>query len=81
MHFGTRTTVARDEDLERGHNSNADICMKAVDRKFMSSLFPVVVPQNSTIGQQRQQKSELQFDKFPIPSSFLVWKKFDSQRK
>ena len=26
------------------------------------------------VGQQRQQISELQFDRFPNPSSFLVWK-------
>ena len=26
------------------------------------------------IGQQRQQMSELKFDKFPNPQSFLVWK-------
>ena len=26
------------------------------------------------VGQQRQQISELPFDKFPTPSSFLCWK-------
>ena len=32
------------------------------------------------VGQQRQQTSELQFDKFPNPSSFLVWKtRFETQ--
>ena len=41
----------------------------------MSSSFPVDIPQNSMVGQQRQQISELQFDKFPTPSSFLCWKK------
>ena len=40
----------------------------------MSSLLPVEFPQNSMVGQQRQQRSELQFDKFPTPSSFLCWK-------
>ena len=40
----------------------------------MSSIIPVKFPQNSTVGQQRQQISELQFDKFPNPPSFLVWK-------
>ena len=30
----------------------------------MRSLFPVDIPQNSMVGQQRQQISELQFDKF-----------------
>ena len=40
----------------------------------ISSLFQVDVPQNSTVRQQRQQISELQFDKFPTPSTFLCWK-------
>ena len=39
-----------------------------------SSQNPVDFPQNYVVGQQRQQVSELQFDKFPNPSSFLVWK-------
>ena len=36
--------------------------------------MPVEFPQNSMDGQQRQQISELQFDKFPNPHSFFVWK-------
>ena len=32
------------------------------------------LPQNFMVGQQRQQISELQFDKFPNPKSFIVWK-------
>ena len=40
----------------------------------MSSFVPVDTPQSSLFGQQRQQISELQFDKFPIPQSFLCWK-------
>ena len=40
----------------------------------MSSLTLVEFPHNSTVGQQRQQISELQFDKFLVPSSFLCWK-------
>ena len=39
-----------------------------------SSKHPVDIPQNYVVGQQRQQMSELQFDRFPNPSSFLVWK-------
>ena len=39
-----------------------------------SSKNPVDIPQNYVVGQQRQQISELQFDKFPIPQSSLVWK-------
>ena len=38
-----------------------------------SSTMPVELPQNYMVGQQRQQISELQFDKFPNPQSFLVW--------
>ena len=30
VHIGTETPVARDEDQNKGHNSNADICKKAV---------------------------------------------------
>ena len=40
----------------------------------MSSLMPVKIPQNRMVGQQRQQISELQFDTFPTPHSFLCWK-------
>ena len=40
----------------------------------MNSPLPVDIPQNPMVGQQRQQISELQFDKFPNPRSFLVWK-------
>ena len=40
----------------------------------VSSLFPVELPQNYMVEQQRQQISELQFDKYPNPQSFLVWK-------
>ena len=38
-----------------------------------SSTMPVKLPQNYVVG-QRQQISELQFDKFPHPQSFMVWK-------
>ena len=37
-----------------------------------NSTIPVELPQNDVVGQERQQISELQFDKFPTPSSFLV---------
>ena len=39
-----------------------------------SSTTIVELPQNHMVGQQSQQISELQFDKFPYPQSFLVWK-------
>ena len=37
-------------------------------------FFPAEVPQNSLANQQRLQISELQFDKFPILSTFSRWK-------
>ena len=40
----------------------------------MSSSIRVEISQNSMVGHQRQQISELHFDKFPAPQSFLVWK-------
>ena len=40
----------------------------------MNSLIPVELQQNSMVGQQRQQISELQLYTFPNPQSFLVWK-------
>ena len=39
-----------------------------------SSYIPVDIPQSSMVGQQRQQISELQYDKFPTPSTFSCWK-------
>ena len=48
--------------------------MFATSPLTMSSKRRVDNPQNYVVGQQRQQMSELQFDRFPDPSSFLVWK-------
>ena len=47
----------------------------------MNSFRPVGIPQNSVAGQQRLQISgELQFVKFPTPSTFSCWKiRFKSQ--
>ena len=39
-----------------------------------SSTMPVELLQNYMVGQQRQQISELQFDKFSTPSTFSCWK-------
>ena len=39
-----------------------------------SSAILVKLSQIDMVGQQRQQISELQFDKFPNPQSFSVWK-------
>ena len=44
----------------------------------MSSSTPVELPLNYMVGQQRQQISELRFDKFPIHNSFWC-EKFDSK--
>ena len=40
----------------------------------MSSSIPLEIQQNPMVGQQRQKISELQFDKFPAPHSFLCRK-------
>ena len=40
----------------------------------MSSLIQLDIPQNSMVGHQRQQISELHFEKIPNPQSFSVWK-------
>ena len=50
VHIGPGTLVARDEDLNRGA-----IPMPTFARRpsTISSLFPVDVPQNSMVGQQR----------------------------
>ena len=44
---------------------------EGVDHEFVNTTE---IPLNFIVGQQRQQISELQFDKFPNPQSFLVWK-------
>ena len=67
----TGRLVARDEDRNKD-----TIPMPTFARRpsTMSSTTPVEIPRNSMVGQQRQQISELQFDKFPSPHSFLCWK-------
>ena len=43
-------------------------------------FLPAEIPQNSMAVQQRLQISELQFDKFPTPSTFSCWtKRFEPQ--
>ena len=71
MHIGTGTPVARDED-----QTGDTIPMPSFSRRpsTISSLFPVDIQHNSMVGQQRQQISELQFDKFLTHSAFLCWK-------
>ena len=58
----------------RDHKQSKDtIPMPTFARRpsTMSSTIPVELPKNSMVGQQI---SKLQFDKFPTPQSFLVWK-------
>ena len=68
---GSETLFARDDKQIRG---TIPMPTFAGRPSTMSSTIPVDFPQNSLIGQQRQQISELQFDKFPNPHSVLVWK-------
>ena len=67
----TGTPVARDEDQKRRTIPTPTFARRPSTR---SSLFLVDIPQQSMVGQQRQQRSELQFDKFPTPFPFLCWK-------
>ena len=71
MLISTGAPVAREE--ERIGNTTT---MPMPERRpsIMNSFLPVEIPPNSTAGQQRLQISELQFDKFPTPSSFMSWK-------
>ena len=70
MHIGTGDAGARGEDLTQG-----TIPMRMFARRpsTMSSRIPVGFPQNSIVGQQRQQVSELHCDKFRTSSAFLNW--------
>ena len=69
--IGTGTSVARDDEQNKG---TIPMPMFARRPSTMSSSIPLEIPQNPTFGQQRQKISELQFDKFPAPHSFLCWK-------
>ena len=71
VHIGTRTLVARDEDRNKGTLPMPTFAKRP---STMNSLFPVHIPQNPMVGQQRQQISELQCDEFLSSSSFLCWK-------
>ena len=68
---GSVTPFTRDDKQGKG-----TIPMPTCARRSstMSSTIPVELPKNSLVGPQRQQISELQFEKFPSPRSFLVWK-------
>ena len=60
VHFGSGTPFARDEDLNRGTIPTSTFARRP---STISSLFSVDIPQNSMVGQQRQQISDLQFEK------------------
>ena len=55
----------------RKHNPNARLLQEG--RRLWAPLF-LWIFHSSMVGQQRQQISELQFNKFPDPQSVLVWK-------
>ena len=59
--------------------STTPMPMSARRPSTMISFLPAKVPQNSLAVQQRLQISELQFDKFPTPSTFSCWKISPSQ--
>ena len=63
-----RDSCPRTWRFKQRHNSNADICRKAVDNEFST----VDIPQNSMVGQQRQQISKLQFFRTPHFSCWII---------
>ena len=71
VHVCTEALVARGEDQI---GSTIPMPTFAGRLSTMSSFLPVDMPQNAKVGQQRQQISELQFDKFTTPSTFSCWK-------
>ena len=68
---GTGTLFTRDDKQSR---DTLPMPTFAGRPSTTSSTIPLEFQQNSTIGQQRQQMSELQFDKFPNLQKFLVRK-------
>ena len=67
----TKTFHASEDRLNQG---TIPMPTFATNPLTTSSTIPVELPQNYMVGQQRQQILELQFDKFPNPQTFLVWK-------
>ena len=63
----TLTFFTRDEDQIRGTIPMPTFVGKP---STMHSFLPAEIPQNTLAVKQRQQISELQFDKFPDPQSF-----------
>ena len=77
VHIGTKNSFRKGWRFKKG---TIPMLTFAGRPSTLSSLIPVKFPQNSMVGQQRQQISILQFDKFPDPQLFLVWK-YDSKIK
>ena len=71
VHVCTGTPVARGEERI---GSTIPMPTFAGRLSTMNPFFLVGIPQNSMAGQQRQQISELQFDKIPTPSTFSCCK-------
>ena len=74
MQSSTGRPVARSEEQKRDTTSTPRFVKRPSSR---NSLFPAewIYPQNPLVDQQRLQISELQFDKFPTPSTFSCWKR------
>ena len=63
----TKTGHTREDRLNQGTIPTPTFATKPLTT---SSTMPVELPES----EQRQQISELEFDKFPNPQSFFVWK-------
>ena len=68
----TGTSLTRDDEQNQGTIPMPTFATKPLTA---SSTMPVELPQNYMVGQQRQQKSELQFDTFRNPQSYWVWQR------
>ena len=77
VHISTGALVAREEERIGGTIPMPTFASRS---STLSSFMPVDIPQSSMVGQQRQQISELQSDKFLNPSSFHVGRK-DSETR
>ena len=65
----TKTVHTSEDRLNQGTISMPTFATKPLTT---SSTIPMELPQNYMVGQQRQQISELQFDRCLYPQSFLV---------
>ena len=75
---GSGTLFASDDEQNKG---TIPMPMFARRPLTMSSSILVEVPQKPVFGPQRQQISELQFDKCPAPHSFLLEDTIGAKRK